>query len=106
SRLYAKHLKEIRRYNRPLDPFGIRHTGQINVRVGESGNFIEHGLLRTPIEEVSHRNFVAFVGLTPRLFAGLPQCYQPFRLLVRKRSEKNGIDDAEDCGVRAYTKGQ
>ena len=65
----------------------------------ESGDPVEHGLLRSPIQEVAHRDFISIVHLAPGLRVGLPQGHESFRLGVRERAQENGADDTEDCSV-------
>src|ERR1700730_4996420 len=91
----AHHVVETRSRQAGPNHFGMVARGQAVAAAGPSAQILKNGALVFPIEEIPRGNAVAAaVDLRP-------DDDELVRIGVRQGSEKGGVDDAEDGGVRA-----
>ena len=95
NRLDAKYRKEISRHSRALDSFRLSDTSQIKIGVGDSGDLVEPGLLRSPIKKVAHRDLIPIVHLATSRVC-LPYGDESFGFRIRKRAQQHCVDDTKD----------
>src|SRR5215510_15299880 len=81
-----------------MDPRRLVIAGKNHSTGKEGGQLLKRLALRPPIGEVWIRNIYI---VAPLLRIGFVKDDQPLRLFIRQRAQQRGVDDAEDCRVRA-----
>src|ERR1700730_11999056 len=85
----------------PVNALGGALSGEIEAEAADGGDLLKRLVLRLVIEEVgSGKGCLLQIGL------GLPEPDELVRLGIGQCAQEDGVDDAEDGGVRADTKSQ
>src|SRR5262249_43863704 len=97
GRLCAEHRKQVRGYERALNPLRPVAAGEVKVLVLKSRKLHEHLSLIPPGQKVHYPRAKLAAGL--RL--AFPDHHQSFRVRIGKRLEQHRVDYTEDRRVRA-----
>ena len=104
QRLNPKQWEQISRYQSTLDMRCLFSVGQGETSVSVNGDALEYSILRPPIEGIwiGTGRFVVHVV---RAEAHVVRCkrHNLFGFFERQRTQKDGIEDTEDGGIRANT---
>ena len=97
-RLNAKQIEEIGRNTAPIETFGFTVPSEIKTALRHRGHPREDAVLALPIEKISRRRRVL---REPEMGLLVPHHHELVRVLERQRAQQDGIDHAEDRGVRS-----
>jgi hypothetical protein len=84
-----------------VNAFGLVGTAEDHLAIAVGGHFLEHGVLRTPVEIVGVRHRGA-----PALIDAFVHADEPRGILEGQGPQQDGFDDAENCGVGSDAEGK
>ena len=105
--LDAEQGEQVRRHAFGVQFFRLeppaRPGGEVELRIFERGDGLEHGVARLPFHEVGGRDVAA---LQPVLAVLLPDGDDARGIAEREVAQEHGVDHAEDGGIGADAEGQ
>ena len=81
-------------------------AGFVETHFAERGHVGEHGVLALPLHIIPARDLNASAHWIGQVRQALPHKDQPRRIGVGEGLENDGVDDAEDGGIRANAERQ
>ncbi len=102
-RLDSQNIQEISGDQKTLDALRCFQAGKVRAPPTIETHLLEGLILRTPIEVIGHRSFVAYYSATWLRF---PDRDYAIELRKGQRLDEQCVDDAEDGAVGANADGQ